>query len=304
MPRILRPLTLLLSAITYIILLQGALVTNTGSGQGCGQNWPLCKGTFMPEWDYNSIIEFSHRAVTGICGIGVLLLIYLVYRYKVSKRIRVLSLVTLTTVLIQSILGAANVLWPQPKWILALHFGISLICFSAVLLTTVDVFQAGKATPDRIAIDPSFRRWTLQTMVFFYIIVYLGAFVRHTGAALACSGFPDCNGSLFPGLTGQVGAAYAHRLAAFLGLVLIIRLTLMALKQPSRSVRRSGIIALVLVVAQIADGAAMALGQYHLLTQMLHGAIISALWGILSVMLMLAWDAAPAGAPADEAIKA
>ncbi|HLO01671.1 MAG TPA: COX15/CtaA family protein [Symbiobacteriaceae bacterium] len=294
MPRILRPLTLLLSVITYIILLQGALVTNTGSGQGCGQNWPLCQGTFMPAWNYNSIIEFSHRFVTGICGIGVLLLIYLVYRYQLSRRIRFLSLVTLTTVLIQSLLGAANVLWPQPKWILALHFGISLICFSAVLLTTVDLFQAGKASPERNAIDPGFRRWTLQTMLFFYMIVYLGAFVRHTGAALACTGFPDCNGALFPGFSGQVGAAYAHRVAAFLGLILIVRLTLMALKQPSRAVRRAGIIALILVVAQICSGAAMALGQYHLLTQMLHGAIISALWGVLSVLLMLAWDANPA----------
>jgi cytochrome c oxidase assembly protein subunit 15 len=293
MPRILRPLTLLLSAITYIILLQGALVTNTGSGQGCGQNWPLCKGTFMPEWDYNAIIEFSHRAVTGLCGIGVLLLIYLVYRYQTTRRIRFLSLVTLSTVITQSLLGAGNVLWPQPKWILALHFGISLICFSAVLLTTVDVFQAGKPSPERAAIDPGFRRWTLQTMLFFYVIVYLGAFVRHTGAALACTGFPDCNGSLFPGFSGQVGAAFAHRVAAFLGLILIIRLTLLALKQPSGAVRRAGIASLVLIVAQIATGAAMALGQYHLLTQMLHGAIISALWGVLSVILMLSWDTNP-----------
>lgn len=303
MPRILRPLTLFLSTITYIILLQGALVTNTGSGQGCGQNWPLCKGTWMPDWDYNAIIEFSHRAVTGICGLGVLLLVYLVFRYKSSRRIRTLSVVTLTTVLIQSILGAANVLWPQPKWILALHFGISLICFSAVLLTTVDVFRASKGAAERVAIDPSFRRWTLQTIIFFYVIVYLGAFVRHTGAALACTGFPDCNGALFPGFSGQVGAAFAHRVAGLLGLVLIIRLTLMALKQPSATVRRAGIFALILVVAQIASGAAMALGQYHLLTQMLHGAIISALWGVLSVLLMLAWDADPATATAREAVR-
>jgi cytochrome c oxidase assembly protein subunit 15 len=294
MPRILRPLTLLLSVITYIILLQGALVTNTGSGQGCGQNWPLCKGTFMPEWDYNAIIEFSHRAVTGICGIGVLLLIFLVFRYKASLRIRVLSLVTLGTVIIQSLLGAANVLWPQPKWILALHFGISLICFSAVLLTTVDVFQAGKASPERVAIDPGFRRWTVWSLVILYGIVYLGAYVRHAGDPLACAGFPTCNGVLFPGFGGPEGASFAHRLGALVGVLVIGRFTWLAIKQPSKGIRRTGVAAILLILCQAAVGIVMALGTYNIATTMLHSAFVTALWGVVSVALILSWDAEPA----------
>jgi cytochrome c oxidase assembly protein subunit 15 len=290
--RVLKPLSLVTAVITYIILLQGALVTNTGSGQGCGQNWPLCKGTWMPDWDYNAIIEFSHRAVSGVGGLLILALAVLVWQTGQSSRLKLLSVVSFLTVLFQGLLGAGNVLWPQPKWILALHFGISLICFTAVLLTAVGLRQA--ETPVQTApIDPAFRRWTLTVMILFYGIVYLGAYVRHVGASLACMGFPDCNGTLFPGLAGPEGASFAHRVAALVGLLLIIRFTWMALKQPSPAIRRSGVAALVLVLAQIADGIAMALGHYNLLTQMLHSAFISALWGVLSVALMLAWDAAP-----------
>lgn len=42
----------ILSVITTIgmlpLLLGGALVTKTGSADGCGDSWPLCEGEFLP----------------------------------------------------------------------------------------------------------------------------------------------------------------------------------------------------------------------------------------------------------------
>src|SRR6185295_5169795 len=58
----------------FLVLVMGATVTNTGSGEGCGRSWPLCNGRFIPEQATAALIEFSHRAVTGVEGILVLAL--------------------------------------------------------------------------------------------------------------------------------------------------------------------------------------------------------------------------------------
>ena len=53
--------------INAIVILQGAVVRVTGSGAGCGRDWPRCQGEIvllshgMATW-----IEFSHRALSGV----------------------------------------------------------------------------------------------------------------------------------------------------------------------------------------------------------------------------------------------
>ena len=43
----------------------GALVTKTGSEDGCGASWPLCHGALLPQnLPIATIIELSHRAVS------------------------------------------------------------------------------------------------------------------------------------------------------------------------------------------------------------------------------------------------
>src|SRR5918998_3101261 len=53
----------------FLVLLMGATVTSTGSGEGCGRSWPLCNGRFVPEFAVATAIEYSHRAITSIEGL-------------------------------------------------------------------------------------------------------------------------------------------------------------------------------------------------------------------------------------------
>lgn len=90
----------------FIVVLNGALVTKTGSGQGCGTDWPLCNGKFVPAYTIESMIEYSHRMVTGIVGILVLASFVFVFRYARDKRDAVMySLLTLIFTVIQAIMG-------------------------------------------------------------------------------------------------------------------------------------------------------------------------------------------------------
>lgn len=279
------------TVIMYIVLQMGALVTNTGSGDGCGASWPLCKGTFMPEWDYAAIIEFSHRAVSGLAGL--LTLILAVWAWRVLRErplVRWLAVSSLALTTFQGLLGAAAVLWPQPKAVLALHFGISLLCFSAVLLVATLVGQnPDKPGPQYQPVDPALKRWVWFVALFSYGVIYLGAFVRHTRASLACLGWPLCNGELIPTLYGPVGAAFIHRVGAALAIIVVVRTWFYIRKAaPNRpDLQRGAGLLLFLVLLQAASGAVMVVGGgawFNLLTQMLHSAIITLYWGALTFL--------------------
>ena len=59
-----------------LVILEGALVRATGSGAGCGNHWPLCNGDFFPHHPrLTTLIEYTHRSLTGICTTLVAILI-------------------------------------------------------------------------------------------------------------------------------------------------------------------------------------------------------------------------------------
>ena len=54
------------------VVLWGAYVRATGAGAGCGNHWPLCNGEVVPQSPgLKTLIEFTHRAMTGIDGVLV-----------------------------------------------------------------------------------------------------------------------------------------------------------------------------------------------------------------------------------------
>lgn len=61
-----------------LVVLWGAFVRASYSGDGCGSHWPLCNGEVLPTAPgVQTLIEFSHRVTSGI---ALLLVIALVWR--------------------------------------------------------------------------------------------------------------------------------------------------------------------------------------------------------------------------------
>jgi cytochrome c oxidase assembly protein subunit 15 len=66
------------------VILWGAVVRATGSGAGCGNHWPLCNGEVIPTSPrIATLIEFTHRAMTG--GATVTILILLVWTFRATR---------------------------------------------------------------------------------------------------------------------------------------------------------------------------------------------------------------------------
>jgi heme A synthase len=54
-------------AYNVAVILWGAYVRATGSGAGCGNHWPLCDGAVtLVSANTHKIIEYTHRAMTGL----------------------------------------------------------------------------------------------------------------------------------------------------------------------------------------------------------------------------------------------
>ena len=71
----------LLVGYTLIIIAWGAWVRISGSGDGCGDHWPLCHGAAIPVGaESKTWIEVSHRYSTAIFGILILLQLVTIFR--------------------------------------------------------------------------------------------------------------------------------------------------------------------------------------------------------------------------------
>ena len=96
----------------FYVVLGGAYVRATSSGAGCGAHWPLCKGEVIPQFSVlHTIIEFTHRASSGIVLVGgIILFIWSFYCTEKSNPIRKSAGLVLVFILIEALLGAALVL--------------------------------------------------------------------------------------------------------------------------------------------------------------------------------------------------
>jgi heme a synthase len=271
----------------FLVLVMGAAVTNTGSAEGCGRSWPLCNGQFVPEFTVSTAIEYSHRAVTGVEGLLVVALTAsMLARWRADREVLVLALLMLLTLLLQAGLGAGAVLAPQSPFMLATHFGVSLIAFASTFLSAAIVFErTGHRSPDREAAPIGFKRWVIGVGLYVLAVVYLGAYVRHAGISLACSDWPLCNGQLVPSLEGPTAVVFAHRLAAIGALVLLAGLAWQARHVGSGS--RAAVAALGLGVLQALSGALVVWTQLGLFSTLAHAALMALLFASLAYLVRL-----------------
>jgi cytochrome c oxidase assembly protein subunit 15 len=289
-PRIMRRLALVTAIGMFIVLVMGTLVTNSGSARGCGGSWPLCNGQFIPQFAVSTLIEFSHRTVTAVESLLVFALTAgVLWRWRQRMEIRILAPLMVIFLLAQAALGALAVMYPESPEILALHFGVSLISFASILLTALFVYELGRW--DRLrdrAIPLGFRRLVFAMTGFCYLVVYLGAYVQHRGAQLACLDWPLCNGRVIPPLTAAQGIVFVHRMAALALTCGIAWMLVWArrLRGPRPDLYWGSIAALVMVLVQAIEGAFIVFSRMDIFSTLAHGAFVSLLFGSLCYLCL------------------
>jgi cytochrome c oxidase assembly protein subunit 15 len=275
------------------VLLGGALVTKKDAGLGCGRSWPLCNGEIIPSnLSVELLIELAHRLVSG--GVGLMVLLLSIWTWKKIGHIReakLLSLISFGFLLLQGLIGAAAVIWAQSDFVLALHFGISLISFAAVLLLTLLIFEVDKKfEADKLITDRKMTFHIIGITLFSFIVVYSGALVRHTNASLVCKDWPLCRNSgigmpenLYEWI--QMG----HRSLAGLIFLWVTYVMVIAFKhyKHQRVIYFGWMIAFVLVLLQVTAGAFIIFTRQNLYIALAHSLFIACFFGVMCYLLLL-----------------
>ncbi|OFK43049.1 heme A synthase [Staphylococcus sp. HMSC062D04] len=284
-------LGVLATIIMTFVQLGGALVTKTGSEDGCGSSWPLFNGALLPEnLPIQTIIELSHRAVSAISLIVVLWLVITAWKnIGYIKEIKPLSIISVGFLLVQALVGAAAVIWQQNPYVLALHFGISLISFSSVFLMTLIIFSIDKKyEADILFIHKPLRILTWLMAIIVYLTIYTGALVRHTKSSLAYGAWPIPFDDIVPH-NAHDWVQFSHRGMAFITFIWIMITFIHAIKNYSdnRTVRYGYTASFILVILQVITGALSVITNVNLIIALFHALFITYLFGMIAYFILL-----------------
>ena len=98
-----------------LVILWGAVVRATGSGAGCGAHWPSCNGEVIPlSPSIGTLIEYSHRATSGIALLLVALLCSSVFRHRATAHpARFWAAASMVLIISEAAVGAGLVLFEK-----------------------------------------------------------------------------------------------------------------------------------------------------------------------------------------------
>lgn len=128
-----------------LVIVWGALVRASGSGAGCGNRWPLCDGQVIPvSPSFHTIIEFTHRMMTGGSTLIVLALLVWTFRSTLKGQpARWFAVASTILLLNEALLGALLVKLGYVTdnqsvgrmIVLSIHLSNTLLLIAALTLT-------------------------------------------------------------------------------------------------------------------------------------------------------------------------
>jgi heme A synthase len=278
------------------VILWGAYVRVSYSGDGCGAHWPFCNGQALPQnMSQPTIIEFTHRMMTSVDTFLVLaMLVAAFWLYPKRHIIRKYALASFGFLLVEALLGAGLVLFRMVArdqsagriWYLSAHL-INTMLLLATLTITAWLASEG-LTNFRLRNIPQRILWSALVTVFITI----------TGAVAALGDMLFPTESLMEGMRRDFSAASPMLLRlrmthpaiaiAGAGLVIWIALTLWR-SSHSDSLKRASLRLIALIVFQLFWGAANLTLLAPVWMQLTHLLIADFVW---IAMVLVASEAA------------
>lgn len=296
--RLVERLALLLTALTYALLVLGNLVRSTNSGLSY-LTWPLYRGRVIPDREFHVLMEFSHRALAGTVALLLGVLAVAILRSREARpRLNGLLAASVALISMQIALGALTVWKLLAPVVVIGHLATGQLFFVSVLLIYLTCLREGGAWPTPQSPEPPglARLFKFCSAAVFGQIL-LGGLVSAHRAGLAVATFPTANGDWFPPLVGPVGLQMIHRDGAYLLAALLCYAGVQARRSPQRKVRSSSVALAGMIALQLVLGALNVLWRIPVWVTALHLATAT---GILAMCVSNAFrlSSVPAARPA------
>jgi cytochrome c oxidase assembly protein subunit 15 len=284
------------------VILWGAFVRATGSGAGCGAHWPLCNGEVLPRAPaLETLVEFTHRATSGIALLAVFYLAYRVFREKPAGHPgRHAAAAAVFFILTEAAVGAGLVLFR----LVADNESVARALFMAVHLMNTFVLLACLALTAHFAAADE--RPRLRPQALPHLVAAVALLLVGTSGAIAALGdtlYPAR--SLAEGLAADLSPTarlllrlrVAHPLLALVGAAAVLAAAASVLRAHAAPALRHAAWSLAaLVVLQLLIGLVNVLLLAPVWMQLVHLLLADLVW-IALVLLAARALAAPPRSP-------
>jgi cytochrome c oxidase assembly protein subunit 15 len=174
-----------IAAITFCLLIAGALVTSNDAGLSV-PDWPTSFGSLykLPHWVGGVRYEHSHRMVAEFVGLLTVVLAIWTWRTDRRKWMKWLGLAALGTVIAQGMLGGLTVLYFLPPAVSSAHAAVGQTFFCIACAIALFTGRQWVEEVPRLEMDtqrPTLITLTLLSIFVMYVQLILGAMFRHHG---------------------------------------------------------------------------------------------------------------------------
>lgn len=300
-----------------LVILWGAVVRATGSGAGCGEHWPLCQGVVIPHAEQiATLIEFSHRATSGIDVALVVGLVWMAFRrYGRGHAVRRYAAASGCFTFTEALVGAALVLFGEVGnnvstgrvVILSLHLVNTFLLLASLALTAWAASRQLSADEGTPRPHPAAPGKGLYVIYGAGIAGAIAISITGTIAALADTLYPakslaeafqwDFSGTAAPILHLRI----IHPVIAVLvgGYLLVVAVLTLSSPGPAPVKRMARRLA-GLVLLQFVFGAANIVLLTPVYMQLLHLLVADLIWIVLVLLMAesLGWQAESVASPA------
>jgi heme A synthase len=271
------------------VVLWGAYVRASGSGAGCGNNWPLCNGEVLPHAPrVQTIIEFSHRASTGVAGFAIAgLLAWSLFLFPRWHRVQKAALASVAFLIVEIALGAGLVLLQYVE----ANASVGRALYLSLHLVNTQLLLAALALTAWFARDASRGAGRISKLLAGTLPVALLVSVSGAIAALGDTLFPAS--SLSEGIRQDLSGTghfllrlrIFHPALAILGGVFFVWVAARTIRsRPLPQLSRIALAVLVLTLGQLSAGALNLALLAPIWMQMVHLLMADLVW--ISLVLM------------------
>src|SRR5580658_459414 len=278
-------------AYNMLVVLWGAFVRATGSGAGCRDRWPLCNGVMVPRAPrIETIIEFTHRATSGLAIVGVAALCFWAFRlFPRGHRARTCAALSVVFLFAEALLGAGLVLFQYVER----NASAGRAAYLSAHLVNTQILLAMLTLTAWFGSSPESRPWRgAPKLLVAALPVAIVVAVSGALAALGDTLFPAA--SVAAGMRQEFSQAASallrlrvvHPVMAVVGAVVLLAAAVAAMRSNRPRAVRMGNILTVLVFLQLAAGAVNIVLLAPVWMQILHLLLANLSWVALIVLTL------------------
>jgi len=284
-------------AYNLLVIVWGAYVRASKSGDGCGSHWPLCNGEVIPMAPtVKTIVEFSHRLSSGLALLLTIALLVWAFRaFARQEPVRKFAALAMVFMVLEAAIGAGLVLFEMvaENKSMGRALWMSAHLVNTFLLIAMLAFVAWTAsTTQRLSVRVQ------GGINYLFLAAIIGTLILGVSGAVTALG-----GTLFPvtslaeGLKQDLSPT-AHILirlrffhpfiAIAVGALLIATAFLARAWRAGEATRKFSAALIGLVLAQLAAGLANLLLHAPIWLQLVHLLLSDLIW---LVLVLLAFNA-------------